>query len=219
MCITASSRRLGLRGTSWRAPHQSHPHRWHGSCLPLRRECVSSRALNLRGARIERGGTLTATSLPDREPHERMNLILPEAFDDEEVRARPPRRVASAVRTLGLGLALIAVGYWPWHLLQVAGASGAAAPSVGARSRLEGLADTLEQVVGAYRTRAQFFERQQMTCDDLAQGLVRLDDQWLRYSLEHRAQPDAIASSRDEALAARVAEAERQFSASGCSRP
>jgi hypothetical protein len=124
---------------------------------------------------------------------------------------------------LGWGLALIAVGYWPWHLLQVAGAAGAVTPTIVARprsgSRLEGLADTLEQVLGAYRTRAQFFEKQQMTCDDLAQGLVKLDDQWLRYSLERRAQPDAIASSRDDALAARVAEAERQFSASGCSRP
>jgi len=125
---------------------------------------------------------------------------------------------------LGWGLALIAVGYWPSHfLLQVAGASDASAPSVvarpPARSQLEGLADMVEQAVGAYRTRAQFFERQQMTCADLAQGLVQLDEQWVRYSLERRAQPDGIASSRDEALAARVADVERQFSTSGCSRP
>jgi hypothetical protein len=173
---------------------------------------------------MDRGGILPAKYLADREPHGRANFILPEAFDDDGVRARPPGRVASAVRGLGWGLALIAVGYWPWHfLLQVAGASDVTAPSVvarpAARSQLEALADTLEQAVEAYATRAQFFEAQQMTCADLAQGLVQLEEQWVRYSLERRVQPDGIASSRDEALAARVADVERQFSTSGCSRP
>jgi hypothetical protein len=58
-----------------------------------------------------------------------------------------------------------------------------------------------------------------MTCDDLASGLVAVDERWVRYGIARRAGSEHADSVRDNAFAARVGSVERAFDASGCPRP
>jgi hypothetical protein len=81
------------------------------------------------------------------------------------------------------------------------------------------LADSLEQALRGYDARQQLFRNQQMTCDDLASGLVAVDEQWVRYGIARRAGSELADSVRDNAFAARVGGVERAFDGSGCARP
>jgi hypothetical protein len=88
--------------------------------------------------------------------------------------------------------------------------------------RLDGRADTLLRSLAAFDLRAQLFEARQMTCEDLARGLVQIDDQWIAYNAVRKVAPatlDSVRAAHDGAAQANVRAAERRFERSGCTRP
>jgi len=88
-----------------------------------------------------------------------------------------------------------------------------------ALARLDQLADEVARTVSGYGERARLFDNRQMTCTDLARGMVQVDEGWTAYNVEGRSKAgtlDPTRAERDEALYAEVQEAERHFRASGC---
>jgi hypothetical protein len=170
------------------------------------------------------GAAVRAASLPaiagDRAP-----FISPHAFDADTLPApaRGPHRFGWLVRRAAPGIGILAVvwGLWLWLRPPPAPSEPAPAPlpSAGAVMPRPRLADSLEQALRGYDARQQLFRNQQMTCDDLASGLVAVDEQWVRYGIARRAGSELADSVRDNAFAARVGGVERAFDGSGCARP
>lgn len=165
------------------------------------------------------GVVAPAVSLPATVPN-RAPFIPPQAFD-----AFPtaPHRLGRLWRrgASGIGILAVAWGLWLWWPTRPVPPelAPAALPSAAAAIPPARLADSIEQALRGYYARAQLFENRQMTCDDLANGLVAVDEQWLRYSIARRASSEPFDAPQDNALAARVGGVEREFDASGCSRP
>jgi len=158
------------------------------------------------------------TFAPDQEP-----FIPPQAFGADPVAARWPARLRPLLRrgASGVGILAVVVGLWLWLRPSLAPSEPAPTPlpSAGTAIPHARIADSLDQVLRGYGARQQLFGNQQMTCDDLARGLVAVDEQWLRYGIARRAGSEVADSVRDNAFAARVGSVERAFDASGCPRP
>jgi len=75
--------------------------------------------------------------------------------------------------------------------------------------------------VASFEMRQRMFASRQMQCDDLARGLVLLEERWTAYSTAHPAGVglDSSGVADDKALYARVDQVERQFERTGCPRP
>lgn len=79
------------------------------------------------------------------------------------------------------------------------------------------------QAISSFYGRAVARERDEATCEELAAAFIVVEDAWIRYNTEFKAEfegplPDRLAQ-RDERLYAGVQDAEREFEASGCPRP
>lgn len=97
---------------------------------------------------------------------------------------------------------------------------GAVAPTP--LALLDARSDTVELAVAAFNLRGGLFGRRQMSCADLARGLVQVDEAWLAYSEARRqGSPalDAARAERDNRLFAAVADVERRYQRTGCERP
>lgn len=164
-----------------------------------------------------------AESLPATAPNRVAPYIPPQAFDADTLPTRGPGRLGRLLRRGASGIGILAVVWGLWLLLQTPPAPSEPAPapfpSASAVTPRPRLADSLEQALRGYNARQQLFENHQMTCDDLASGLVAVDEQWLRYSVARRAGSELADSVRDNAFAARVGSVEREFDGSGCPRP
>jgi hypothetical protein len=148
----------------------------------------------------------------------------PQAFDVDTLPARADH-LGRLLRRGGSGIGILAVAWGLWLLLQTPAAPSEPAPApppsaaaVTPRPRPR-FADSVEQALRGYYARQQLFESHQMTCEDLANGFVAVDEQWLRYSMARRAGSELLDSVRDNAFAARVGGVEREFDDSGCPRP
>jgi hypothetical protein len=87
---------------------------------------------------------------------------------------------------------------------------------------LDQRADMLTQALQAFDVRERMFAARQMTCADLARGLVRVDADWVSYSAARRASPAALEAgrdARDRALYQGVRAVETRFAGTGCPRP
>jgi proteasome lid subunit RPN8/RPN11 len=164
-----------------------------------------------------RAGSLPAMA-PDHGP-----FIPPQAFDADPVSAPWSERFGPLLRrvALGIGILVLLAGLWLWMQPSPTPSESAptALPSAGAVIPHIRLTDSLEQALRGYGARQQLFRNQQMTCDDLASGLVAVDEQWVRYGIARRAGAELADSVRDNAFAARVGSVENAFDASGCPRP
>ncbi len=167
------------------------------------------------------GVAAPAVSLPATVPN-RAPFIPPQAFDGGAF-PTAPHRLGRLLRRGASVISILAVAWGLWLLLPTrptpSELAPAALPSAAAAIPQPRLADSVEQALRGYYARAQLFENRQMTCDDLANGLVAVDEQWLRYSIARRASPEPFDAPQDNALAARVVAVEREFDASSCPRP
>lgn len=162
-------------------------------------------------------------------------VILPDELDDafdaelNGQRRYPIRRgslrrarrfVAVAAVILAAGLALWKVV--PWGREQVVTpvrSTQTLSSTDPALARLDQLADEVARTVSGYGERARLFDNRQMTCTDLARGMVQVDEGWTAYNVEGRSKAgtlDPARAERDEALYSQVQEADRHFRATGC---
>ncbi len=86
----------------------------------------------------------------------------------------------------------------------------------------ERVSDTMTGTVRSYNDRARLFDNRQMTCTDLARGVVAVENGWTTYNLRRKALTgplDAVHAGRDQAVYAAVDSVERHFDRSRCARP
>jgi hypothetical protein len=168
------------------------------------------------------GVAVRAESLPALAP-DHGPFIPPHAYDADPLSARWSDRLGPLLRRAasGIGILALVVGLWLWLWPSSAPSEPLPTPlpTAGAVIPHPRVADSLEQALRGYDTRQQLYGNQQMTCDDLASGLVAVDEQWVRYGIARRAGAELADSVRDNAFAARVGSVERAFDASGCPRP
>ena len=98
--------------------------------------------------------------------------------------------------------------------LEVAGVTEAQVDSAG---------QEMLQAISRFYGRAVARDRGEATCQELAAAYVTVEDAWIRYNTEFKAEfegplPDRLAQ-RDERLYEGVQDAEREFDLSGCPRP
>jgi proteasome lid subunit RPN8/RPN11 len=89
-------------------------------------------------------------------------------------------------------------------------------------TRLDALADSLQQAVGDYRARRARFDGRQASCPPLAQALVALEEHWMGYNARGKPRDltlDSGRAVRDRSLYARVDSIETDFDRSDCQRP
>lgn len=87
---------------------------------------------------------------------------------------------------------------------------------------LDAHADTAALALSAFELRAAMFDRRQVGCPTLANGLVQIESEWIAYNLARRAGAAALDPARvtrDSALFSRVKAAEQVFQRSKCTRP
>jgi hypothetical protein len=161
------------------------------------------------------------------QPH----LLFPDEVEDLEATPTPPARRSAIERTLRIagygGLVIVAAGV----LFNVyrALASGPAMPResqavvmISPRGRVDRMADTVALALAAFDLRTRLFEGRKMACDDLARGLVDLEERWTSYNAARKGDPaalDSVRNVRDRSLYADVDAAERRFERSKCERP
>jgi proteasome lid subunit RPN8/RPN11 len=158
-------------------------------------------------------------------------LLYPEEF--EQGRAAGRRRrwpLRPGVRFLGRGAfgVLVALALFGVYRVLASGPAGRAPPAarvVTARAlwdRVDRLADSVALAVSAFDVRAGLFEARRMACDDLARGLVAVEERWTAYNGAWKrlgASFDSAHHARDRALYSAVDAADRRFERSKCPRP
>jgi hypothetical protein len=217
---------------------------WQFDCLPFH-EVLSDVSLRATGARPSVVGWRNYRT-SDAVVRKRMStavdaatvakgsqaVLLPveDDGDDAPPAASPARRAASArgawrQAAYVVAAAVGALGTYAVLAMRAperdaGGVAGSAA--LAPLQRLDLQADTLEIALAAFDLRARMFEARQMRCDDLARGLVQLEEQWLAYNVARRGRPAGMDEGRAEQARAaheRVEEAERRFERSRCARP
>lgn len=103
-----------------------------------------------------------------------------------------------------------------------AGADTAVSSGITA-AQVDSAGEEMLQAISRFYGRAVARERDEATCEELAGAFIAVEDTWIRYNTEFKAEfegllPDRLAQ-RDERLYAGVQDAEREFEASGCPRP
>ncbi len=96
-------------------------------------------------------------------------------------------------------------------------------PAAASVQDMERLGDSLLESISRYYGLAVAEDGGQATCGDLRAGYVEVDDRWISYNVQGRANfrgrlPDELAT-RDERLYSGVQDVEREFTRSGCERP
>jgi hypothetical protein len=91
-------------------------------------------------------------------------------------------------------------------------------------ARLDRFADALQRTIRSYGERADQFDSLRTSCTQLAAALVVVDERWLTYSVQGKAQVrgvplDRARARRDSALYAGVDTVNRHFDGTGCPRP
>jgi hypothetical protein len=160
------------------------------------------------------------------QPH----LLFPDEVEDVETIPTPPAR-RSVERTLRIAaygaLVIVAAGVL-FNVYRVL-ASGPAASRqsqaivmISPRERVDRMADTVALALAAFDLRTRLFEGRKMGCDDLARGLVDLEERWTSYNAARKGDPaalDSVRNVRDRSLYADVDAVERRFERSKCERP
>jgi hypothetical protein len=219
---------------------------WQFDCLPFH-EVLSDLSLRADGARPsvvgwrnyrtedtivrKRMSSVVSAAMPAAPAVPTASVLWPDQDERDGDAPRPPAPSLGAVlrerwrRVAYVGAAAIgalatyaAIGPRPTRNAGGVGEAAVIAPTLA----LERRADTLDLALGAFDLRVRLFEARQMTCNDLARGLVQLEDQWMAYNLARRGAPatlDAASLERERAAHARVDDAERRFERSGCARP
>lgn len=134
-------------------------------------------------------------------------------------RVRPRRRTWLPGRRLatigGFGLMAAAALFSTYRAVASGRPEGLTAAPVRAAATadvVDGLGDTVSIAVKAFDVRASLFAGGKMTCDDLARGLVEVEDRWTAYL--RAARSGAQNHLRDD-----VDAVERRFTRTACPRP
>jgi hypothetical protein len=139
------------------------------------------------------------------------------------LRPRPAVRVAS-LSALGLAAVAALVGAYQVLASGVPGDVVAGQPAGAAvtAATVDRLGDTVAFAVAAFDLRARLFAGKKMTCDDLARGLVELEDRWITYSTTRKivaTRADAAPIADDLRLHNDVGAVEQRFARTACPRP
>lgn len=149
-------------------------------------------------------------------------VFFPDEFAEPTTSSRRWRSLALALAAVAVGVAAL---YGGWRLFQRAVPSTAPsdvprrepAPAAAVAPVATAAVDSLLSATRAYRARARLFDHRQMTCQDLARGLVLVDERLIAYTSSRPGvrSADTVAAE----LFAGVAGVERHFEQSRCPRP
>jgi hypothetical protein len=150
------------------------------------------------------------------------------ALATESLRRVPPRRhsflPARRLATLG-GVGLLAAGalFGTYRAVASGLPEGPGPVRVAATAYVaDRLQDTVAFAVQAFDVRARLFAGSKMTCDDLARGLVDVEESWTAYNAARqgvRATLDAAQTAAENHLQNTVDAVERRFGKTECPRP
>lgn len=140
----------------------------------------------------------------------------------ERARAGRPAHVRRWLAGVGLVAmaAVAAVGWWGGWIR--VGEVHPAVTTDPALVRLDRLGDSVARAITAYTKLVPPFDSGRFTCRELQQGLVAVEDLWVRYNGQGRAPLPALDARRakdDQLLYALVDGVDRHFLDTGCPRP
>jgi hypothetical protein len=147
----------------------------------------------------------------------------------ETLRSLAQRR-AVRVATVATGGVVAALGLLRLFLAaassltppQLTSAAVALPTAASPQQRLDRSGDTLALAIAAFELRVQLFSSRQMQCQELARGLVLVEERWTAYNAIRKdggVVLDSTRTARDRALYADADGVERRFERSRCPRP